>query len=178
MARRKTRKPRAPSTAAQLAEAKERIAGLESEVFNIKYPTTAFNPVDYPPVKEVNLDCGPKENPKGIAGAKKVPLHLFPTIGTILGAMACEDGAKKYGVNNWRGTPIKLTDYISAISRHLLAIQDGEDVDPKSGVKHLGHIMASAAIVADAEECGMLIDDRTFPIGVAGRALDKYQKRD
>jgi hypothetical protein len=43
------------------------------------------------------------------------------------------------GADNWRGG-IQYTRIISAIHRHLAAIQEGEDIDPESGLPHVYHI--------------------------------------
>lgn len=98
-------------------------------------------------------------NPKDIAGSKKVPLHLFPAAGIIYGAMACKEGARKYGPYNWRDKKIKLSEYLSAIDRHSLAVRDGEWIDKESGQPHLGKIVATAAIVLDAAAHNALIVD-------------------
>jgi hypothetical protein len=100
------------------------------------------------------------ENPKEAAGRAKLPLHLCPPAAKREMTLALEIGANKYGPWNWRGAGINLMTYIGAMQRHLDAIHAGEDTDPDSGVSHIGHILAGAAIVADAEEHGMLTDDR------------------
>jgi hypothetical protein len=41
-------------------------------------------------------------NPKDLMGLTKVQVGLFPAAGVILGALAMEDGAAKYGPYNWR----------------------------------------------------------------------------
>jgi hypothetical protein len=102
-------------------------------------------------------------NPKDIAATGRVPLHLLPAAGRIYGALACRDGAEKYGPYNWREKPISLMGYTGAIERHLLAVRDGEDTDQDSLCEHLGHIIATASILLDARECGALIDDRPLP---------------
>lgn len=114
-------------------------------------------------------------NPKDLAAQKRVPLHLFPSTGIIYGALGCWDGAAKYGPYNWRETPISLMGYTGALERHLLAIRDGEDYAQDSLKPHLAHLIAGAGIVADAWECGMLIDDRPLP-GQAPRLLIDFQK--
>lgn len=106
------------------------------------------------------LSGAPVENPKEAAGRAKVPLHLCPPEAKRLMALALEDGAKKYGAWNWRDAGIQLTTYIGAMQRHLDAIADGEDVDFGSGLNHIAHILAGAAIVADAAKFGKLNDDR------------------
>lgn len=115
-------------------------------------------------------------NPKDVAGSRKVSLNLLPVAGVIEGARACEGGAAKYGPYNWRDEAITLSKYLAAIERHLAAIKDGEDVDPQSKCKHLGHMIATCAIVLDAEECGCLIDDRSGRPGPASVMLARYEK--
>jgi hypothetical protein len=111
-------------------------------------------------------------NPKDVLAAKtKVPVHLLPAVGRIYGALACRDGAEKYGPYNWREEAISLMGYTGAMERHILAIRDGEDIAPDSLCEHLGHIIATASILLDARECNMLIDDRPAP-GAAPRLLN------
>lgn len=114
-------------------------------------------------------------NPKDLVGIKKISLGLFPGAGKIYGAMAMENGASKYGPYNWRDKKVKMSIYLDAIERHLLALRDGEDIAVDSGVHHLGHIIACGGILADAIEGGFLIDDRPLK-GPAAQALEKYKK--
>lgn len=102
-------------------------------------------------------------NPKDLIGARKVPLGLLPAAGKIYGAMAMRNGAEKYGPYNWRDKKVKITIYLDAIERHLLALRDGENQDRESGLPHLAHIIASASIIADAVEGGFAVDDRPHP---------------
>lgn len=113
-------------------------------------------------------------NPKDLIGVTKVPMHLFPSAGKIYGALAMQDGAQKYGPFNWRQYPVKMTIYCDAIERHLDALKDGEDYADDSGVHHLGHVLACAAIMLDAEACGQLVDDR--PHHGKGVAADLQRK--
>lgn len=114
-------------------------------------------------------------NPKDLVGQTKVPLGLFPGVAKIEGALALENGAKKYKAYNWRTTKVRISIYLDAIERHLLALRDGEDVADDSGVSHLGHIIAGAAIVLDAKACGTLIDDRP-PAGGTAKLLKECIK--
>lgn len=117
-------------------------------------------------------------NPKDLIGAKKVALGLLPAAGVIHGADAAHYGAyragkdgKGYGPYNWRsGPPVYMTIYLDAIERHILALRDGEDIATDSGVHHLGHVIAGAAIVLDAISVGQLFDDRPVK-GAAARLL-------
>jgi len=102
------------------------------------------------------------ENPKDVVGALKLPLHLFPPAAIAHGCLAMLDGLLKYGRNNFRKKPIKASGYVAAILRHALAYLEGEDEAQDSGVSHLGHILATAAIMVDAQAAGTFIDDRNF----------------
>lgn len=100
-------------------------------------------------------------NPKDIVGSTKLPLYLWPVIATALGSLALLDGMLKYGRNNWRGKEISFSEYIGALLRHTGKLLEGEWTDP-SGVPHVGHILATVAIICDAWATGRLIDDRNY----------------
>jgi len=99
-------------------------------------------------------------DPKGAAGAIKVPLGLIPPYAMEQTAWVHKLGADKYGPWNWRETGVCASTYVNAILRHLNAWRDGESLDPESGITHLAHIACSANILMDAEYCGKLQDDR------------------
>lgn len=99
-------------------------------------------------------------NPKDLIGSDKIPLHLWPMTATALGSMALLDGACKYGRSNFRAVGVRASIYYDAAMRHLSKWFEGEDVDPDSGVHHLGHVLACIAILVDAKACGKLNDDR------------------
>ena len=92
-------------------------------------------------------------------------MHLWPETATIMGTLGLLDGALKYGRSNWREAGIKYTVYLDAMRRHATALLEGEEVDPDSGLPHICHILATAAIIVDAEAAGKLIDDRNYPGG-------------
>lgn len=118
-------------------------------------------------------DEHPDDNPKTVRGLAKVPMHLFPASARIHGALAFKDGAQKYGAFDWRETGVTASVYVAAMQRHLDAWFDGEDCAPDSGVNHLGHAMACAAIILDAEACGSLNDDRP-PVGTASKMQQEF----
>lgn len=99
-------------------------------------------------------------NPKDALGSNKVPMHLWPQTATVWGAMGMLDGATKYGRSNWRATGVRASIYNDAIIRHLSAWFEGEDIDPDSGLPHMAHLLASAAIIVDAIAAGKFRDDR------------------
>ena len=99
-------------------------------------------------------------NPKDSIGSKKLPLHLVPDTLSIMACPSFLEGALKYGQFNWRIYGVKLSIYISALERHLKKYKNGEERDPRTLVHHMSSVIACAAIILDAEACGMLNDDR------------------
>ena len=69
-------------------------------------------------------------------------------------------GGDKYCIRNWLLDKILASTYEGAMLRHFLAWAGGEDIDPDSGKPHLTHLRACCAVLMDAQEHGMLIDDR------------------
>jgi hypothetical protein len=104
-------------------------------------------------------------NPKDIIGADKIPMHLWPTTATMMGAMGFLDGALKYGRSNFREVGVRSSIYYDACRRHLDAWFEGEDSDPDSGLPHLAHALACLGILVDAQACEKLNDDRMLAGG-------------
>src|ERR1700674_131625 len=99
-------------------------------------------------------------NPKDAVASNRIPLWLLSPIAKAHWALAQFAGMLKYGAWNWRSTGVRSSAYTSALSRHIDAYISGEEFDPVDGTKHLGNIMACAAILLDAEAAGKLTDDR------------------
>lgn len=99
-------------------------------------------------------------NPKDAIGLTKPALRLVPPALQLHVAAAMADGAAKYGPYNWRKNAVRMTVYLEAAQRHLLALLDGEDLARDSQVHHAGHVSACMGIILDALETGSLIDDR------------------
>lgn len=55
--------------------------------------------------------------------------------------------------------PIKNTDLLDSIQRHLIAVINGEDFD-QSGNSHYAHIMSNAAMLEEGRLNQTLIEDR------------------
>ncbi|MCC4298461.1 dATP/dGTP diphosphohydrolase domain-containing protein [Aurantimonas coralicida] len=105
------------------------------------------------------------ENPKQAIGRRKAPqMSVVPATALAWLAEALRNGAieKVYGIKNWRESEVCLTDYLDAASRHLMAMQEGEDVADDSLALHAAHLMATCAIIIDADACGTLRDDRVL----------------
>jgi hypothetical protein len=95
---------------------------------------------------------------KKFDGAKP-DLSLCPTAALEEMARAFMHGEKKYGRDNYRGG-MASHRFIAAAMRHLLAWRDGEDSDPESGYSHLGHALASIAMLLECRRIGTLVDTR------------------
>lgn len=106
------------------------------------------------------------DNPKASMGRQKVSFSCVPEISQLYLAAAHNLGAVKYGKMNWREIPIKASDYLDAIRRHLTQWASGEDIDPESGLPHLACAMAGISIVLDANAHGTLKDDREKNLGL------------
>ena len=103
----------------------------------------------------------PDSNCKTIEGMKKLPLNLVPPIGMLWeGAVFRYSQDRGRAPLNWRTEPISASIYYSAIQRHLLAWQDGQDDDESSQLSHLAHAKANLSIMLDAMACGTFNDDR------------------
>ncbi len=113
-------------------------------------------------------------NPKDIAGEKKPALHLIPLNAKIVLAQAMKNGAEKYGPFNWRKLDIQASAYIGAAQRHIDLWWDCREENAKdSGIHHLGHAMATLAILYDALVNQKVIDDRPPP-SRASELMDEH----
>lgn len=115
-------------------------------------------------------------NPKDAFGRQKPGISNIPPVALIHEAMAMKNGADKYGPFNWRKSTVSGKVYLDACYRHLMRYFDGENIDPESGVHHLGHLRADAGILLDAAEQGTLIDDRPTP-GKVSEVLERLTRR-
>jgi hypothetical protein len=111
-------------------------------------------------IKKKSATASIDDNPKTKYGQAKPGFSSIPQTAIVHLGRAMENGRDKYGLYNWRETNVSSTIYVDAAWRHLASWMDGEDVAEDSGVHHLGHVMACCAILLDAMESGMLIDNR------------------
>jgi hypothetical protein len=108
-------------------------------------------------------------NPKDAIGSMKVPMGLFPAIAIAYGSLGMFEGELKYGLVNYRATPVRASIYLDALHRHIAKWASGEERDKKTKVPHLGNALSCIAIILDARAAGTLIDDR----GAAGGGFAK-----
>ena len=68
-------------------------------------------------------------------------------------------GAEKYAAHNWRGG-IAQSRLIAAALRHLTALNDGEDIDPESGLPHVDHLGCCWMFLSNMQKTRPDLDDR------------------
>ena len=78
----------------------------------------------------------------------KLPLQDIDPIAIRTLGEVLQYGIDKYGMENRTSYKhgIKET-YIGALMRHLLAYQEGEEIDPESGLSHLKHLFFNAYVL-------------------------------
>lgn len=77
--------------------------------------------------------------PQGIKHDKEKPTAaLLPGKALLKVAEVLDFGARKYSANNWR-EGIAYSRLLSAAERHCLALNDGEELDPETGLPHEAH---------------------------------------
>lgn len=101
-----------------------------------------------------------KENATNKTRVSKQPMRAVPPIASFALGLAMEDGAEKYGLFNFRKTEVTASIFYEKMKRHLEEWYSGQSFASDSKKHHLAHLMANAAIVLDAELCGVFIDDR------------------
>lgn len=116
-------------------------------------------------------------NPKDAAGSARIDPTLISPFAIAECALAMEEGATKYGAFNYTVVGVKARVYLAAATRHLWKYLLGETRDPKTGVHHLGSVMACASILIDAEVRSKLTDDRPPSHKDASEQLDGMEAR-
>lgn len=85
----------------------------------------------------VNMEKGDRFN----EGKPKWSLVHYGSLVPMIRVL--EHGCKKYSPKNWQ-KGLDLTEILESMQRHLAALMDGEEIDPESGISHMGHIQCNA----------------------------------
>jgi hypothetical protein len=89
----------------------------------------------------------------------KADLSLLPKVGLEAEAKALMFGEKKYGRYSYT-MGFDSHRLVAAAMRHIVAYQDGEDLDSESGLSHLAHAKACLAMMIHCISIGTLKDTR------------------
>ena len=102
------------------------------------------------------MDCGLRYN------TQKRQWSLVDFAALTQMVQVLEFGARKYDVDNWR-KGLSYRQCMESCLRHLIAFLEGEDIDPESGLNHLGHAMCNIMFLMSFEndpELKAKCDDR------------------
>ena len=89
---------------------------------------------------------------------KGIP-SLIPVSALRSVAKRFEDGATKYGRDNWKKGQA-ITELLGSLFRHIIAFQNGEDLDEESGKSHIGHAMCNLLFIQYVLDNHKHFDDR------------------
>ena len=104
--------------------------------------------------------------------SNKMRMELISPIALEDLAAVLTFGATKYQDHNWRNG-MKWSRVIGSLKRHLNSIEKGEDVDPESGMLHIGHLLCNAMFLSEYYRTQPELDDR---YKVATISIDKTNK--
>lgn len=137
-------------------EPEQFLAPLEVDVAAGAYDGDRFVSFEENPLRHVFSTGGIKDN-RGKARIDLLPSRPLVAIANILAF-----GARKYQPHNWRrGLP--WPDTYSSLMRHLLAWNEGEDLDPETGESHLAHAGCQLLFLLDYTLTGVGEDsDKRF----------------
>lgn len=89
----------------------------------------------------------------------KVKWSLVPMKSLEPMVRALEFGAKRYGAHNWE-KGLSAVETCESLQRHLNSYLSGEDLDPESGISHIGHILCNGLFLSHLTATGKIVDDR------------------
>lgn len=95
--------------------------------------------------------CEPESSPQqqGLRYNKNKPKYSLIDLNCMEDcARVLEFGMNKYSRNNWKKGLVR-SEIIDSLLRHIAALQSGEEVDPESGLSHIGHIQCNALFLGN-----------------------------
>ena len=90
----------------------------------------------------------------------KAPLCLIDPVFTEQVARVLAIGEGKYGKNNWRG--LQTERLLSAVKRHVLEIEKGNDIDEETGEPHAAHAASGLMFIEWQRRHRCNLDDRRW----------------
>lgn len=97
----------------------------------------------------------------------KPAVELLPSKALLAVAEVIGFGARKYAPHNWR-RGVSWTQTLGSAQRHLLAWNDGEDLDPETGYTHLAHAATQIMFLIEFTMTSTGVDDRFSTVGHEG----------
>jgi len=107
--------------------------------------------------KQLNEQIRPQSGVKN--DFQKIDLSLLTRASLEAEASAMMFGEEKYGRHNFRNG-FETHRLVAAALRHITAWQDGESLDPESGLSHLNHAKACLGMLITNIADGKAIDTR------------------
>lgn len=101
---------------------------MKLEEMNVNGKTLTETVVDFNKKEAVKFDQGKPD-------LSHISLELVEQVARVR-----EFGAKKYSRGNWK-KGFKYTRSIAAALRHIYAFNEGQDLDPESGLSHIAHAL-------------------------------------
>lgn len=99
--------------------------------------------------------------------AEKPSMDLLDTTALVEMARVLDYGKHKYNAHNWRAG-IQWSRTVAAIMRHVTAFNNGEDVDPETGISHIAHAAVNCMFLLNFQQTHKELDDRyKAPQGLA-----------
>jgi hypothetical protein len=90
---------------------------------------------------------------------EKTRHDLVPHFAQEQYAKVLTKGAEEYSERNWeRG--MKWSKVLASMKRHILAFESGEDLDKKTGLHHMAHVMCKAGFLTEYYKIYPQGDDR------------------
>lgn len=116
----------------------------------LMHKSNTNNPVDFPKGTALKFDTD------------KLPLNLLSTEAMNQTAAVLKFGAIKYAEHNWR-KGFQWSRPLAAAMRHITAFNDGEDIDPESGLSHMAHAACCIMFILEFQKTHPELDDRYKP---------------
>ena len=141
-----------------------KMAKHEDVTAQVEYLTVFGSiPVDGVTISPETLDAIKKQAGAALKfDTDKLPLNLLSTEAMNQTAAVLKFGAQKYAEHNWR-KGFAWSRPLAAAMRHITAFNDGEDIDPESGLSHMAHAACCIMFLLEFEKTHPELDDRFKP---------------